>query len=138
MAYDQQKDQVFFISAGALTSAATLATFYYVPFHPIVVQEFCARITTSPTVTAAVVRIKKRPTPGSDTGQVLGLTLTLPVAAVIGTVYWKKGGDLLVRPGEQLCVEVTSVATAGAADFGVSFSPSWDSPGNSTLMVASA
>jgi len=139
MSYDQQKDQLLLAIAAATTATGVIAgTRWYPPFHPVTVQEFSAQITTSPTVTATILALKRRPTPGSATGEVIILTLTLPVAAVIGNVYYKRGGDTKISPGDELVVDVTQASTAGAATMGCAWSPSWEAPANNAKMIASA
>jgi hypothetical protein len=138
MSYDQQKDQLILQVAGSLASVATLAGLFYMPFHPIVVQEFSAMITTSPTVTPATIILKRRPTPGSDSGAITIGTLILPVGATIGNVYYKKGLDTKCYPGDEIAIGVTAAATAGAATFGFAWSPNWDIPANNSKMIASA
>lgn len=142
MSYDQQKDQIAMlggIGTPIITTTGPIAvTRYYVPFYPVYVTEFTAMIVTSPTVTPAILALKRRPTPGSATGEVIIGTLTLPVAAVIGNVYYKRGLRTKCFPGDEIVIDMTQVATAGAATFGMVIIPAWELPGNNTKMIASA
>ena len=137
MAYDHQKSDVL---AGSNISVATTGVKTNTPAgtFPFVVRAFAAVIRTVPTVTATIVTGKRRPTPGSATGEVIIGTLVLPTTAALGNLYYKTGFSTKVFAGEEFVFDVTTASTAGAADLIVQTEPNWDIPGNSPKMILSA
>lgn len=137
--YDHQKDtfdpKAF--AAISLTSAAEVAAMYP-GLRKMKVRKVGFTVTTSPTVTAAIISFRQRITPRSATGQMVITTLTIPVAAVIGTTYYKEGLNFDIPPGDELQVEVTQVATAGAGVLHVESEPVWETSANNVNMIASA
>jgi hypothetical protein len=103
---------------GATATGVSLASAADVGWIPVVperldIAEVGVLVTTAPTVTAPVLTLFRRPTPGSGTGEVSLGTITLPVATAIGKRV-KKGFNARLNPGDQLRIAVTTAATAGA------------------------
>jgi hypothetical protein len=77
-------------------------------------------VTTAITVTPPVVDFDRRVLPGSDTGRVDkalgGAAFTFPAVAglVAGAIPWKEIAPVDLNPGDQLTIQVTTAATAGA------------------------
>lgn len=144
MAYTHQNLDTWLTAVtGALTTSVvdplvTGMTNFRPGYQPIVVNAIYAVIVTSPTVTAAVLTFKFRPTIGSATGEVVIGTLTLPVAAVIGNMYYKKVDNTKCSATGEVVVSVTTASTAGAAALGFIAVPSWEAPTNNAKMIASA
>jgi hypothetical protein len=84
------------------------------------------KIVTAPTVTAAVLTVFRRITPGSDTGVVTVGTMTIPVSTPIGTTVRRTFNHRFNR-GDQLRLAITTTATAGAALIACKFYPAGDS-----------
>jgi hypothetical protein len=108
-------------------------------YQPGMAVAIYALVITAPTVTAPSVTFKFRPTIGSATGEVTIGTLTFALAtALINTVVFKTVDNVKLTPGGEVVVQVTAVATAGAAQFGILVAPNWDYPANNLKMVRSA
>lgn len=135
--YDHQKTET--PPAVAATLAATGITARFFPgLTPVIVRGIYAIVTVAPTVTAPVINVKRRPTPGSATGEVSIGTLTIPVATAIGKCVYKVGFDTKIYPGEELVFDVTTAGTAGSATLGAQIDPAWEVPANNTNGVLSA
>ncbi len=106
--------------------------------RPLIVRGFCAVITTAPTVTAPVINVKRRPTPGSSSGEVSIGTLTLPVATAIGKSVYKEGFAVRINPGEECVFDCTTAATAGAATLCLDVEESPERLANEADAIASA
>ena len=120
------------------TPAVKTAAQAYVLFRPVEIVGICATITTAVTVTAAILQLLYRPTPGSATGQTIIGTLTLPVTgSAIGQQVYKKVTPFEANPGGQLIWELTQASTAGAVIPGVMINETTELPGNLTNMIAS-
>ena len=121
----------------AITLAATGIKVRWTPgVQGATIRRWGLQLEAATSVTAAVVVLKKRPTPGSATGEVTLQTLTLAAAEAAGnTVY---GADLqsAILPGEQVIVEVTTAATGGANTYAfMEIDPDWEVPGNAKAAV---
>lgn len=136
--YDHQKDERLLIaSATAVTTATGIISRNFAVQQPFIVRAIAACIVVVPTVTAPVLNFKRRPTPGSATGEVSIGTLTLPLTSVIGQVYYKKGFSTKLFPGEECVCDVTTASTAGTIVPSIHIEPSWESQENNTEMVLS-
>jgi hypothetical protein len=139
MAYPHHKVEQS-LGTGVVTSAAAIGT----PFHPglqkFVVRAFALVLTAAITGSDAIVELRKRITPGSDTGAVAVGTITLPLTGTaIGQVYYKRGFNVSIQPGDELIMVVTDVATAGTVFGKVELDPQPEVPGNlGAEMIASA
>lgn len=87
--------------------------------QPITVYEIGVFITTACTVTSPVVDFDKRITAGSDTGRVDKGVGTMTFPAVASCAISKVARKVLttpvdLNPGDEVSVQVTTAATAGA------------------------
>lgn len=135
MAYAEK--QIVNLNETALTLASTGVKARWTPgVQGGTIRRWGLQLEAATSVTAAVVVLKKRPTPGSATGEVVLQSLTLATAEAAGnTVY---GNDLQAQilPGEQVIIEVTTAATGGATTFAfLEFDPDWEVPGNAKASV---
>ena len=137
MAYDHQKSDVL-AGLNVLVTTTGVKTNTPAATFPFVVRALAAVVRTAPTVAATVITGKRRPTPSSAAGEVIIGTLTLPLSAVIGNLYYKTGFSTKIFAGEEFVFDVTTASTAGAADLIVQTEPNWDIPGNSPKMILSA
>lgn len=124
--------QIVNLNETAITLASTGVKVRWSPgTQGATVRRWWLQLEQATSATAAVVVLKKRPTPGSASGEVVLQTLTLATAEAAGnTVY---GNDLQahILPGEQVIIEVTTATTAGALTYaGLEFDPDWEAPGN--------
>src|SRR3989304_1905013 len=141
MSYDQQKDNLMLGPGGMATAfqATVIAATTWSPaFHPQTINEFSFLVRVVPTTAPLVVALKKRITPNSSSGEITIATLTIPLAAVIGQVYYKRGLDVIVRPGDELIVDPTTVNAVATGTFGVGITPSWEMHAKNAEMVLSA
>lgn len=89
---------------------------------------------------AGVVVGDKRVTFASDTGRGAAdvFTLNIPNGQAAGTVVYKENLSVLINPGEEVVIEVTTVVAAlTAVKISLYVEPSWERPGNITAMKAS-
>ena len=139
MSYSHQLVEYRLATAASLTAAADIVTYHFLMNHQP--RRIALRVTTTATVTAPVVDVYWRPTAGSDTGRVLLKRITALLAdwAAGNWVYGDMEGSSAnaIRPGGDMVVEVSTTATAGAADVFGLFSPDWEVPQNVTVMKAS-
>ena len=63
---------------------------------------------------AAEVEFKRRPTPGSATGEVSLGTLSIPDTTAVGQMLYKDIDPVLLNAGEAISFEVSSAGTSGA------------------------
>lgn len=121
------------------TPAVKTAAQAFVLMRPMQIEALCATITTAMTVTAGIMQLLHRPTPGSASGQTVVGTLTFPVAgSAIGQQVYKKIAPFRAMPGAQLIWELTQASTAGAVIPGILVSETTEHPSGIPAMVASA
>lgn len=135
MAYAEK--QIVNLNETAITLASTGVKARWTPgVQGGTIRRWFLQLEQATTTTAAVVVLKKRPTPGSASGEVVLQSLTLSATEAAGnTVY---GNDLqaTILPGEQVIIEVTTAATAGALTYaGLEFDPDWEVPTNAKASV---
>lgn len=139
MAYDhfQASEQV--AAAAALTTAGVIAASRWSPgYQPVRIRAVAVTLTVAMNAAGAVA-LKRRPTPGSATGEETIATLTLANGSAIGTVIYADGFDVKVSPGDELVFDVTDATpTAGSGHLSVFYQPSWEHPMNNTEMVDGA
>ena len=115
---------------------------YWSPgLQPVLLRGWAAIVTTA--IQAAdpcTINLDKRVTAGSDTGRVADIvgSITIPASTVQGKVYYKRGFQAKISPGEELVAEVTDATAAGNATIVLLLEPSWEEPANNSNMVASA
>lgn len=140
--YDQQKFERLLgaYAADIVTAADPIANARWAPgTFAANVRRVFALITVANTVAPTILTFKHRPTPGSASGEVTIATLTIPIDAPIGNVYYKNvATEFRVNPGSEVVVQTDGGGTAGTATLGIVCDPVWEHPGNNTKMVASA
>lgn len=125
-----------------LTSAA-VHSFSHIFLSQVKLKRIALCVTTA-TVSSGniVVTFRKRPTPGSSSGQSTVGTITIPTGIAAGKVYYKDVSPVVFAPGDQLIAEVTTAAAgggaAGAAAHGFEGEDDPEYAGNQTDMVESA
>lgn len=102
------------------------------------VRKLMALVTTSPTVTATIIQLKKRSARGVTSGEVVLGQLTIPVGATINNIYYKDLDSVKLEPGNELVWEVTQASTAGAGIVACSAYQSNQDYNNVSVAVASA
>ena len=135
MAYAEK--HLIHLNETAITLASTGIKARYTPgVQGCTIRRWGLQLEAATSVTAAVVVLKKRPTPGSAVGEVVLQSLTLAAVEAAGnTVY---GNDLqaAILPGEQVVIEVTTAATGGAATYAfLEMDPDWEVPSNAKASV---
>lgn len=122
-------------SAQSLTSAANIAKFLCPEKMDVLQIGFV--VTTAITVTATVISVYSRTSPGVTAGQVLLGTLTIPISTAIGTVVYKSL-EAACSEGSTVEFDVTTTSTAGAGYAYCKAGFSSENPTNVTNMLASA
>jgi len=126
--------------------AATAAVYgeYYVT-KPCSVFEFRFIVTLAiaASTAAPVVKIKRRPTPGSDSGAVDIATITIPTGTAAGKVMVKRVAPVQLNVGDTLCFQHVTQATdagtaAGTGFYDVALEIDEESDGNQSDLVVSA
>jgi hypothetical protein len=139
MAYNHQQVEVQLVQAVSLAPADPLAGTRWSPgMTPQRVRAISATITTITATAIITLTFKYRPTPGSSSGEVTIGTLTLPIGAAVGKVYYKKGLDYLVQPGGEVVVQAAGASATGNATLGMLTEPHWEMPANNSNAIASA
>lgn len=139
--YEHQRlDEFIGQALDIATPADPIAAAFFRPgYQPITPRAIFAIITTQATIAATILTFKFRPTIGSAAGEVVIGTLTIPINAPVGNVYYKKVSSAVkCLPGGEIVCQTDGGATAGNASIGVSAEPTWDAPENNAKMVASA
>lgn len=106
----------------AAQTPAVKATLYP-GLQKMVVRSVAFTITVAQTVTASVWSLRKRPTPGSSSGETVIATITLPTTDAIGVVRYRKGLNVELVPGDELALTLDTAATAGSAAVAVELDP---------------
>lgn len=121
----------------AITLASTGVKVRYTPgVQGCTIRRWWLQLEQATTTTAAVVVLKKRPTPGSASGEVVLSTLTLSATEAAGNTVYSSDLDARILPGEQVIIEVTTAATAGALTYaGLEMDPDWEVPANAKASV---
>jgi hypothetical protein len=70
---------------------------------------------------APVVKVKRRPTPGSDTGAVDIAQMTIPSGTAVGKVVVKRVAPVQLNVGDSLCFQHVTAATDGGTPTGAGF-----------------
>jgi hypothetical protein len=134
--YTHQK-QIYSVAAAALSSTGVKLTIT-AGIHALILRNVIAVVTTQPTTTPPVITPKRRPTAGSASGEVALATVTVPLATVAGKGIYKMGYNTRIEAGENLVLDVTTAAAAGAADLIAECDVAPEMPGNNADLTASA
>ena len=115
----------------------------FVCVRPCLMREFLFAVTLEAaggSSAAPTVVFKKRPTPGSSSGESTLATLTIPDGTAIGKVVYKRISPILMMPGQSIQVSWTigigSPMGQGNASWVADYSP--ENEGNNSNMIASA
>ena len=121
----------------AITLASTGVKARYTPgVQGCTIRRWGLQLEVATSATAAVVVLKKRPTPGSAAGEVVLSSLTLATAETAGNTVYSNDLDARILPGEQVIVEVTTAATGGTSTFAfLEMDPDWEVPANAKASV---
>lgn len=145
MSYEHQQDAMVAPIAGAAATDADVALgtaavvgLLYAGLQPIMVKGISAQVVTTFDTADTVLTVRKRVTPGSDTGSTILGTLTIPNAAAAPNTYYKKFDPVKLSAGEELVVSTDGGTTAGTAILRLETMPSWEAPQNNTKLIASA
>lgn len=109
----------------------------YLVLSPCAVKRFLAAVSTV-LVGPATVVLKRRPTFGSATGEVVLDTIVIPAAAPVGQVMYSDFKMVELDVGDELVFEVTVAATSGGALYGIEAENDPEVPAENSDMVASA
>lgn len=133
-----------FDTAEVLSASAAVYGEYYVT-KPCSVSElrFIVSTAIAASTTAPVIKIKQRPTPGSDTGAVDIASITIPDGTAAGKVMVKRVAPFQLNVGDSLCFQhVTQAAdasaAAGAGFYDVVLEIDEEADGNQSDLVVSA
>jgi hypothetical protein len=144
MSYDHQQDGSVAPIAGAAATDADIALgtaavvgLFYAGIQPVVCKAITAQVVTTFDTADTVLTIRKRITPGSDTGSTILGTLTIPNGAVAPNTYYKKFDGAKLSAGEELVVSTDGGTTAGTAIIRLDMTPSWEAVGNNAKLIAS-
>lgn len=136
MAYTYDQVEYELAAAQAFTSTGDKLTWApgYVPHY---IRAVALGITTAFTVTNAVVNFTTRGTIGSNSGISAGDIAILKVLTsyTAGQIVYKDGIEKLLKPGQELVVNVGTASTAGNANVSIFAEPSLETPANNTNMV---
>lgn len=130
----------------AINLAAATGTYGgYLVTKPVAVRRFSFYVITNVLAgtTAPIVGLRRRPTYNSASGELTIANLTIPNAAVLGTVYYKDISAYQIHPGDELSVEravqaADSGTAAGTGFIDVELESSPEVPANESDMIASA
>jgi hypothetical protein len=139
MAYNHQMTEVMINPPVSIAAANPIATARWTPgMTKQRIRGISATITVVTATAEITLTFKYRPTPGSATNEVTIGTLTLPIGAAVGAVYWKKGLNYLVEPGGEVVVQSAGASATGSAAMGLLVEPQWELPENIAAGVESA
>jgi len=137
------RSNAFLTGANLAATAADWAEIHC--HHPVQVRRITFGVTTAVTAgtTAPTVTVYRRPTAGSNSGQVLLGTLTIPNGTAAGSVVYKELESVRIKAGEGLAFRVNVQAVDGGTAAGIGFPGALvemdpEVPGNQSLMIASA
>lgn len=144
MSYTHQNLDYWLTPAAGITLVATAdpltgAGVFRSGYQPYQCSAIYGLVVAVVPVTAATAVYKFRPLIGSAAGEFIVGSITFPIAAPVGNVYYKKLDSLKFPPGGELVVQITVAAGAATlVQFGALLNPTWDAPANNTKMIASA
>jgi len=99
----------------------------------------CISVASATTTNAVITFYTNKLGTTTTTARTTVDTITIPGAAAVGKVYYVRGLNVEVSPGQELQGVVTTAATStGTVNCKVLLEPRWEEPGNDTDMVASA
>lgn len=133
-----------FDTAENIAASAAVYGEYYVT-KPCSVSELRFIVTTAiaADTTAPVIKIKRRPTPGSDTGATDIASITIPNGTAAGKVMVKRVAPFQLNTGDSLCFQhvtqaVDGTSAAGAGFYDVVIETDEEADGNQSDLIVSA
>lgn len=145
MSYDHQTDIVDLVAGAAATDAdvalgtAAVVAVAYAGLQPMMIKGLTAQVVTTFDTADTILTVRKRVTPGTDTGATVIGTLTIPNAAAAPNTYYKQfSPPVKLSAGEELTVATDGGTTAGTAILRLLSNPNWEHPSNNTKLIASA
>lgn len=136
MSYTSGHQREMSIATGA--STASLAVIgLFTPGYFKARLTAVALVFTTAAAAAGILLVKRRPTPGSTSGESTVATINFDgTSGAAGKIVYKDGLDVTVSPGEQLAFEITDVAAAGVVEIKAIISDNYEVPANNTDMGA--
>ena len=136
MAYSYGQVEITLGSAQSFTTTGDKLTWggQTIPWY---VRRVAIAITTAPTVQTGIINFTTRGTVGSNAGIVAGdiAILNLLTTYIAGQVIYKDPQEKLLKPGQEMVVNVGQNPTAGAGNVNILVEPSYETPLNNTNMV---
>lgn len=134
MAYDHNQREVL-IATGASTASLAVIGLYTPGYQPVILRAVALVFTTA-AAAAGILLVKKRPTPGSASGETTVATINFDATTgAAGKVVYVDGIEVKCIPGEQLAFEITDVAASGVVEIKALVEESWEVPQNNTDMT---
>lgn len=132
MAYRQE------ISLAIAQALATTGdkTFTRPGYADMTIHAISVVVQTTLSADVAQVEVDLRPTVGSDTGRVNIAVINMAASLAAGKVVYKGDMTTMVKPGNELVVQVTDANAAGVVDVYAWTSRAYASPLNNTAMAA--
>lgn len=128
MSYAEQHN-VQIVDAGTAASTGVKGS-YFACLMPYVVRAFAVSCKTEPTG-SAVITLKRRPTPGSASGEVVIATINVLAGTNAGDTLYKTDLSTAVGSDEEVVVDVTTLhASLTSFNASMLIDPDWDSPAN--------
>lgn len=104
--------------------------------NPYILRRVGVLVTVVPTVTAAIITVKRSLAGAAYAALSPSCTITIPTTATLGQVYWSETALNVTCPaGDRLGFDVTQASTAGSVSLVAVIDPSYDSPLNNTKLV---
>jgi hypothetical protein len=129
--YVEKRLELLMVGAAAPDdlSGTGVHSYSYLVLSPCSVDKLLASVTTILSG-AATLELKRRPTFGSATGEVVLDSLVLPDSLAVGQTYQSTFKGVELDVGDELVFEVSVAATSGGALYGVEVDNDPEEPGN--------
>lgn len=138
MSYAEQHN-VQLVDNGTAASTGVKGS-YFAALMPYTVRVFAVSLKADPSG-AAVITLKKRPTPGSASGESVIATINVAAGHNAGDTVYKADLNTAIGSDEEVVVDVTTLhASLTSFNASMLIDPDWDSPANltSTTTLATA
>jgi hypothetical protein len=119
-------------------SAAAVHSVEHVVLKRCKVAELFVFVTGAATVGAAIITFRKRPLPGSSTGQSTIGTVTVPGATADGKLVGKLVTPVVLEAGASVAFEITSAGTSGSVLYSTRLEPDYEGNANEADYIVSA
>lgn len=118
-------------------SAEDVAAYSQAVMSGATINEFHVLVSTV-TVGDASIQLKRRPTYGSASGEVVLATVVVPGGTAAGKMLVKRFKGVDVEPGDEIVYEVISAATSGGALYDQRSDNDPEAPGEQADVIESA